>query len=616
MITSRELRQKYLDFFVSKEHKIIPSASLIPENDPTVLFTTAGMHPLVPYLMGEKHPEGKRLANVQKCVRTGDIDEVGDNSHLTFFEMLGNWSLGDYFKKEAIDWSWEFLTSPQYLGLDKHKLSATVFGGDERFSTIPKDDEASQFWISIGMPTDKIAFMPGGVLEREDNWWGPAGTTGPCGPSSEMFYWQGEESYPPSGSNVSTDGDNWLEIWNDVFLQYDKKDDTIFELLKQKNVDTGMGLDRTIRVLNGFVDIFQIDTLWPLIQKIQDISGHEYIENINITKSMRIIADHIRTATMIMGDDHHIAPSNVDQGYIVRRLIRRAVRHGRNLGIKENFCSQITEEVIKIFAEIYPEVSRNREFILNEISKEESKFRNTIEKGMKEFEIVSADLQSGSVISAKQAFDLYQSCGFPIEITVELAKEKKLTVDENGFVEEMKKHQDLSRAGAEQKFKGGLADGGEMSMKYHTATHLLHAALRAVLGTHVEQRGSNITAERLRFDFSHPEKMTDEQKKKVEELVNVAIAQNYSVSFAEMTVLEAKAIGSMGLFEDKYGAKVKVYSVGDTKEMPSAHENSLTFSREICGGPHVEHTGILGKFKIIKEEAVSAGVRRIKAILE
>ncbi len=616
MITSIELRQKYLDFFKSKGHAIIPSASLIPENDPTVLFNIAGMQPLVPYLTGQTHPEGTRLADVQKCVRTVDIYEVGDNSHLTFFEMLGNWSLGDYFKKEAIEWSWEFLTSPQWLGLAKKKLSATVFGGDNRFPHIPKDDEAANIWKSVGMSEDKIAYMPGGILESEDNWWGPAGLTGPCGSSSEIFYWQGDGEFPPVGSNPGTDKDNWLEIWNDVFMQYNKKNNQTFVLLDKKNVDTGMGMDRTIRVLNGFVDIFQIDTLWPLIQKIEEISGREYIENIEVTKSMRVIADHLRTATMIMGDDRGITPSNTDQGYIVRRLIRRAVRHGRVLGIKENFCSPIAEKVINLFKDVYPEVVRNRDFVLTEISKEECKFRNTIESGIRNYELRIRNLGDSKVFPAKEAFDLYQSYGFPIEMTDELAREQGLRVDLAGFENEMKHHQDLSRAGAEAKFKGGLADQGEMSVKYHTATHLLHAALRKVLGAHVEQRGSNITAERLRFDFSHPEKLSEEQKQEVAELVNYAIKQSYQVSFKEMSVAEAKAKGAMGLFEDKYGNKVKVYTVGDPNTPPGAYVNSLTFSMEICGGPHVKNTGELGVFKIIKEEASSAGIRRIKAILE
>ncbi len=616
MLSSQELRQKYLDFFKSKGHTIIPSASLIPENDPTVLFTTAGMHPLVPYLLGEKHAGGTRLANVQKCVRTQDIDEVGDNRHQTFFEMLGNWSLGDYFKKEAIEWSYEFLTSKEWLGLDAKKLAVSVFVGDD---DAPRDEESANIWKSLGMPEERIAYLP-----KKNNWWGPAGQTGPCGPDTEMFYWKGDTEFPPDGSNPGNDEDHWLEIWNDVFMQYFKKEDGTYEPLKQQNVDTGMGLERTLMVLNGFADTFQVDTFWPLILKLQSISGHEYVEGGEVTTSMRIIADHIRTATMIMGDDRGVAPSNVDQGYIVRRLIRRAVRHGRLLGIQENFCSEISRTVINIFKDVYPEVGRNEEFMLREMAAEESKFRNTIEQGLKEFEKLIngyriAFEKTGNNITeipGKQSFKLYDTFGFPLEMTQELARENGLTVDVNGFEEAFKAHQDLSRAGAEQKFKGGLADTSEMSTKYHTATHLLHAALRKVLGTHVEQRGSNITAERLRFDFSHPEKLTDEQKKQVEDLVNAAIQKDYPVSFSEMTVAEAKNGGAMGLFEDKYGAKVKVYSIGDPSQLPAADPNSPTFSKEICGGPHVEHTGVIGRFKISKEEACSAGIRRIKAIVE
>ncbi len=616
MITSKQLRQKYLDFFVSKGHRIIPSASLIPENDPTVLFTTAGMHPLVPYLLGEKHPEGKRLASVQKCVRTQDIDEVGDSSHETFFEMLGNWSLGDYFKKETIAWSWEFLTAPECLSLDAKKLAVSVFAGDD---IAPRDEESVAIWKALGLPEERVAYLP-----RANNWWGPAGQTGPCGPNAEMFYWMGESELPPKESNPGNDELNWLEIWNDVFLCYNKLVDGSFVKLKQKNVDTGMGLERTLVVLNGYADVFQVDTFWPLIQKIQEISGHEYIEGGEIKKSMRVIADHLRAAAMIMADDAHVAPSNVERGYIARRLIRRAVRHGRRLGMRENFCSRVAEGVINIFKDVYPEAGRNQEFIITEMAQEESKFRNTVEQGLKELERLLDGFRKGfektgknvTEISGKQAFKLYDTYGFPLEMTQELAIENGLTVDAGGFHEAFKAHQELSRAGAEQKFKGGLADSGDMSVKYHTATHLLHAALRKVLGAHVEQRGSNITAERLRFDFSHPEKMSAEQKNEVERLVNYAIQKNYPVTCVEMTVAAAKAKGALGLFEDKYGNKVKVYSIGDSESAPSAHENSITFSKEICGGPHAANTGALGKFKIIKEEAVSAGVRRIKAVLE
>lgn len=624
MFTSRELRQKYLNFFKSKGHAIIPSAPVVPDNDPTVLFTTAGMHPLVPYLLGEQHPAGTRLTNVQKCIRTGDIDEVGDNRHQTFFEMMGNWSLGDYFKKEAIEWSWEFLTSPEYLGLDKRKLAVTVFGGDPRVPHLPKDEESYMIWKNLGVPEHKIAYLEGGVLESKKNWWGPAGQTGPCGPDTEMFFWKGEGEFPPEGSNPGNDEDNWLEIWNDVLMQYNKMADGSYAPLAKKNVDTGMGLERTLMVMNGFVDTFQTDTFWPLIQKISEISGKIYVEDKNITRSMRIIADHIRTATMIMGDDRGIAPGNVDQGYIVRRLIRRAVRHGRVLGITTNFTSIIAEKVIEIFADVYPEVTRNRDFVLTEMAREESKFRNTIEQGLKEFEKLLNGFriafektgQAIKEISGKQAFKLYDTYGFPLEMTQELAIENGLTVDVGAFEKAFQEHQELSRAGAEQKFKGGLADHSEISTRYHTATHLVHAALMKVLGPHATQRGSNITHERMRFDFAHPQKLTPEELRAVEDLVNAAVAKDYPMTWQEMNFEEAKRLGAIGLFEDKYEAKIKVYTVGDPSLPATADPNSPTFSREVCGGPHVAHTGLVGKFKIVKEEAVSAGVRRIKAVVE
>jgi len=630
MITAKELRQKYLDFFKSKGHAIIPSASLIPENDPTVLFTTAGMHPLVPYLMGEKHPEGNRLANVQKCIRTQDIEEVGDKTHDTFFEMLGNWSLGDpekpdgigtgYFKKEAIEYSWEFLTSKDWLGLDSKKLAISVFVGDD---DVPKDEEAANIWKSIGVPDHKIAY-----LGKEDNWWGPAGQTGPCGPDTEMFYWSGKSEYPPESSNPGTEPDNWLEIWNDVFMQYDKKPDGSYEPLKQKNVDTGMGVERTLVAFNGLSDVFQIDTFKPLIEIIEKISGKKY----NFTpgdlgyekmpdcwekdiRSMRIIADHIRASVMIMGDDRNIAPSNADQGYVVRRLIRRAIRHAKLLGIRDEFTFQVAECVIEIFKDVYPEVEKNKSFVVKNLSKEEKQFSEVISKGIKEFERVSGKLEN-KVIEGIDAFNLFATYGFPLEMTKELAEENGLRVDEESFLQEFKKHQDLSRAGAEQKFKGGLADHSEETKKLHTATHLLQAALRKVLGDHVAQKGSNITKDRLRFDFSHPEKMTDEQIKMTESLVNQAIAKDYPVTWQEMTVEEAKNKGAIGLFEEKYDTKVKVYSIGNPDEMPRATIDALTFSKEICGGPHVARTSLIGKFKIIKEEGVSAGVRRIKAVVE
>jgi len=616
MLNAQELRKKYLEFFESKGHTVISSASLIPENDPTVLFTTAGMHPLVPYLLGAKHPSGTKLTDVQKCVRTGDIDEVGDRSHLTFFEMLGNWSLGDYFKLEAIEWSFEFLTSKDYLGIDINKLAVSVFAGDD---DAPFDSESFEKWKSLGIPEERIAKLP-----KKNNWWGPAGVTGPCGPDTEMFFWVGKEELPPAGSNPGNDDDNWLEIWNDVFMQYFKQEDRTFKPLEQQNVDTGMGLERTTAVLNKFADAFEVDTLKPIINKIEELSGKKYKESEDVTKSMRVVADHVRTSTMIMTDDRGVAPSNVDQGYIVRRLIRRAVRHGRNLGLENNFCVELSKVVISIFADVYPEVNRNAEFALTEMEKEETKFRVTLEQGIKEFEKLLKGFQMAlektgrtiTEIAGKQAFKLYDTFGFPIEMTEELAQENNLTIDKVGFNEAYKAHQELSRQGSEQKFKGGLADHGEMSVKYHTATHLLHAALRQVLGNHVEQKGSNITAERMRFDFSYNDKMTPKQIQEVEDLVNSAIDKDYPVSFSEMAVEEAKAKGAIGLFGDKYGERVKVYSVGDPEQSALANATSPTFSREICGGPHVEHTGVMGHFKIMKEESSSAGIRRIKAILE
>ena len=434
MITSLELRKKYLAFFQSKNHVILPSASLIPENDPTVLFTTAGMHPLVPFLMGEKHPAGTRLANVQKCIRTQDIDEVGDERHDTFFEMMGNWSLGDYFKKEAIEWSWEFLTSKKYLGLDPRKLAVSVFSGD---ADAPRDMESANIWKSLGVPEERIAFLP-----KKNNWWGPAGQTGPCGPDSEMFYWKGKKSeLPPPNSNPRNDEEHWLEIWNDVFMQYNKTKEGAYELLKQKNVDTGMGLERTLMALNEYEDVFQIDTFWPLIELIQDISGRLYKENKEVTRSMRIVADDLRTATMVLGDDKGIVPSNQERGYIVRRLIRRAIRHGYLLGKQTDFCARIAEGVIAMFKNVYPEVERNKQFILTEMLREETKFGSTIEQGLKEFEKLLRGFRIAlektgeeiSEISGKLAFKLYDTYGFPLEMTEELAKRKQPDCRQGGF---------------------------------------------------------------------------------------------------------------------------------------------------------------------------------------
>jgi len=594
MITAHDLRQKYIDFFKTKDHKQISSASLIPEHDPTVLFTTAGMHPLVPFLMGEPHAAGKRLVDFQKCIRTGDIDEVGDAFHHTFFEMLGNWSLGDYFKKEAIEWSYEFLTDKKWLGLAKEKLAVTCFEGDD---DAPKDEESAEIWKSLGFPDHKVIFMP-----KSENWWGPAGETGPCGPDTEMFYYIGPGK-PSKDSNPETEEENWVEIWNDVFMQYNKTSDGNYEPLIQQNVDTGMGLERTLAVMNGLSDNYRTELFWPIIEKIEKLSGKRYEESEEVTLAMRIIADHIKTATMILGDENAVAPSNLDQGYILRRLIRRAIRQAKQIDIKNNFTVELAQVVVKMMVETYPELQENEMSIYDELKKEEKKFRKTLEKGEKEFKKMAKDKK----IDGKEAFILFSTYGFPFEMTKEMAKEIGVDINEDEYLEEFKKHQKLSQTAAEGRFKGGLADASEETKQLHTAAHLLLAALRKVLGDHVVQKGSNITPERLRFDFSHTEKMTDEEKAEVEKLVNQAIDRDLPVSYEEMTVDEAKEAGAMGVFESKYGEKVKVYKVGEGEDVVSI---------EICGGPHVERTGGLGKFKIKKEQSSSAGVRRIKAVLE
>lgn len=603
-MTSFELRQKYLEFFRARGHALIPSASLIPENDPTVLFTTAGMHPLVPYLLGAKHPGGKRLASAQKCVRTGDIEDVGDRTHHTFFEMMGNWSLGDYFKVESIDYSWEFLTSVEGLNLDKGRLAVSVFEGD---SDAPFDEEAYNKWSDIfranNLPLERIARLP-----KKNNWWGPAGTTGPCGPDSEIFYWSSPTEPVPGSFN--DDNSLWVEIWNNVFMQYNKNAAGKYEPLSQTNVDTGLGLERVTAVINGLSDNYETDLFINLISQIEDLSGQGYHDGQEVTRAMRIVSDHVKAATFIIGDDRGVSPSNTDQGYVVRRLIRRALRYGRQLNITKNLWLQdIANLVINDYQAVYPELVRNREFIISSLNKEEEKFSRTLEKGLAEFKKLS-----GKDISGVAAFNLYQSYGFPLEMTVELARETGATVDEAGFEEELKKHQDLSRTASVGKFKGGLADGGEATTKLHTTAHLLLASLRKVLGDHVIQKGSNITAERLRLDFSHPEKMTAEEISRVEELVNGAIKANYQVFCEELTLPEAKERGAMGVFDSKYGERVKVYTVSLVDSSGKIdYENA--FSQEICGGPHIENTGILGNFKIQKEEASSAGVRRIKAVL-
>ena len=589
-MTSIEIREKFLNFFKAKGHTVIPSASLIPENDPSVLFTTAGMHPLVPFLLGEKHPGGQRLVNVQKCIRTGDIDEVGDSFHHTFFEMLGNWSLGDYFKKEAIEWSYEFLTSSEWLGLDKNRLAISVFAGDE---DAPLDQEAYDAWVDSGIPKERIAKLP-----KKSNWWGME--TGPCGPDSEMFYWVGPSASSGQVPEKFDDSDSlWVEIWNDVFMQFNKGNDNKLTPLAKPNVDTGMGLERTLAVVNGLDDNYRTELFWPIIQKIEELSGKKYGESEIVTRSMRIIADHLRAAVFIIGDERGIAPSNVGQGYVLRRLLRRAIRHGNLLGIKENFTTKLASVVIDNFELVYTEFNASWKRVVSELEKEEEKFRKTLEQGLREFSKLKA-------VTGKDAFNLYQTYGFPIEMSQELAKESDLVVNEEEFKNEFQKHQDLSRTASAGMFKGGLADASTETVRLHTAAHLMLEALRRVLGDHIQQKGSNITAERLRFDFSHGEKVTPEQIAEVEKIVNEQIQKKLPVHFEELPLEEARAVGATGVFEHKYGDKVKVYFIGNSDNY---------YSKEICGGPHVSNTNELGQFKIIKEESVSAGVRRIKAVV-
>ncbi|MFA6097112.1 MAG: alanine--tRNA ligase [Candidatus Paceibacterota bacterium] len=660
MITSRELRKKYIDFFKERGHTEIPSASLVPENDPTVLFTTAGMHPLVPYLMGENHPAGKRLVNVQKCVRTGDIDDVGDSTHNTFFEMLGNWSLGDYFKNESIRWSWEFLTDKKWLGIDPDRIKVTVFEGD---ADAPRDEESINIWQECfekfkiaGEVYDKEKKNSGTArifpLPKEDNWWGPAGMTGPCGPDTEIFIDLGKptnfEKCP--NENECKPGckcGRYVEIWNNVFLEYNKTAEGKFVPLAQKNVDTGMGMERTLAMLNGYNNVYETDVFVPVATKIKDLSrGHceeERRSNLEISDgiaalplvarndnreiiSIRIIADHVRASVFMINDG--VVPSNVERGYILRRIIRRAVRQGKSLDLPENFLLKLAELVMNNYKEFYPELEINKTKILDEIKKEEEKFSNTLENGIRELNKFVEEKKNVFFIKkdenawlaenykysdiADVVFDLFQSYGFPLEMTLEEFRNKNIEIDREKLTvlynEKLQKHQDLSRTASAGKFKGGLADQGEQATKYHTATHLMLESLRRVLGEHVFQKGSNITAERVRFDFSHQDKLTKEQIQKVEDMVNGEIQKTLPVNMREMTLDEAKRLGAMGVFGSKYGERVKVYTIGD--------EKTGIFSREICGGPHVKNTSEIGKFRIKKEESSSAGVRRIKAVLE
>ena len=580
-----EIRNKYLNFFKNHGHSVIPSAPLIPENDPSVLFTTAGMQPLVPYLLGEKHPEGKRLTDYQKCVRTNDIEEVGDNRHLKYFEMLGNLSLGDYFKEEAVSMSFEFLTKE--LGIPVDKISVTCFAGDE---DAPRDEVTAECWRKAGIPDERIYFYG-----KDDNWW-IAGEEGPCGPDTEMFYDTGKEPCSKD-CQPSCDCGKYVEIWNNVFMEYYKSKDGTYSKLKQQNVDTGMGLERITFLLQGKTTPFDTEIFEPIMEKL------ESLQKIDDIKSRRIIAEHLRSSMMIISDGGR--PSNIDRGYILRRLIRRMTRHLNKLQISLDELGCLIDLDIEILKEMYPDLDKNKEIIKQVILEEKDKFVKTLSHGEREFEkaIQKLKQENKDIVDGQTIFKLYETYGFPPEITADLAEEQGFKIDMTEFDKLFKEHQDKSRMGSEQKFKGGLADQNEQTIKYHTATHLLHKALQIVLGDHAKQKGSNITTERLRFDFSHPEKMTKEQLKEVEDIVNEQIKRDLPVTCEEMTVEEAKNSGATGLFENKYGDKVKVYTIGD-------------FSKEICGGPHVKHTGELGKFKILKEESSSAGVRRIKAILE
>ena len=578
-----EIRNKYLNFFKEHGHTVIPSAPLIPENDPSVLFTTAGMQPLVPYLLGEKHPQGTRLTDYQKCVRTNDIDEVGDNRHLTYFEMLGNWSLGDYFKDESIQMSFDFLTKE--LGIPVEKLSVTCFAGDE---DCPRDEVSANAWKRAGIPEERIYFYG-----KDDNWW-IAGEEGPCGPDTEMFYDTGK---PACGPNCEPccDCGKYVEIWNNVFMEY-FKDKNGYSKLKQRNVDTGLGLERMTMLLQGKETPFDTELFAPVMNKLKEI------QKVDIIESRRIVAEHLRSSMMIISDGGR--PSNLDRGYVLRRLIRRMIRHMNKLQIDLNELSTLIDINVDNLKEMYPDLEKNRETIKNVIIEEKNKFVKTLSHGEREFEKEIAKLKEKNIdtIPGTVVFRLYDTYGFPPEVTKELAEENGFKVDLKEFEKLFKQHQEKSRQGAEHKFKGGLADQNEKTIAYHTATHLLHEALREVLGEHVKQSGSNITEERLRFDFTHPQKMTKEEIQKVEDLVNEQIKRDLQVKCEEMSYEDAKKSGAIGLFTDKYGDKVKVYTIGD-------------FSKEICGGPHVTHTGDMGTFKIKKEESSSSGVRRIKAVL-
>ena len=590
-LNAKELREMWINFFKEKGHSYIPSASLVPENDPSVLFTTAGMHPLVPYLLGEKHPCGKRLVDIQKCVRTGDIDEVGDDYHCTFFEMLGNWSLGDYFKEEKIPWSFEFLTSPKYLDIPKEQLAVTVFAGDE---TAPRDEVSFNAWRKCGIPEDKIFFLP-----KQHNWWILASGVGPCGPDSEMFIDTGKPKCSENCNPACSCG-KYIEIGNDVYMEFVKKTPNGEAVPNpQKNVDTGFGFDRLLYISNGLESVYDSEIFMPIIKKTESLSGKKYKQDDETKRNMRIIADHIRASVFIICDG--VTPLNVGQGYVLRRLLRRAINCASRLGLEGSKLSELVPVVVEIYKETYPELEDKQEFIKETILQESEKFSKTLQLGIKEFEKVSSFCKDGK-LSGKTAFRLYDTFGFPYELTKELAKEKGLTINEQEYEEAYKLHQEKSKANNDKVFKGGLADTSEQTTRLHTAAHLLQAGLRAIISTDIHQKGSNITAERLRFDFNCDHKLTDEEKKKLEDFVNDAIKKDIPVVCEELSLEEAKNQGALGVFEHKYGDKVKVYTIGEV-------------SKEICGGPHAKRTGELKNFKITKEESSSAGVRRIKAII-
>ncbi|WKC57796.1 alanine--tRNA ligase [Borrelia sp. P9F1] len=587
-----ELRRKYIEFFKSKGHAEISGKSLIPDNDSTVLFNTAGMQPLVPYLLGEIHPSGDMLVDVQKCLRTGDIDEVGDFSHLTFFEMLGNWSLGSYFKERSVKYSFEFLTSPSYLGIPKDKLYVSVFEGDDY---VPRDTETAGVWERLGIPSDRIFY-----LSREHNFWGPVGNVGPCGPDTEIFVDTGIDKCSID-CDITCGCGKYFEIWNNVFMQYRKNEDGSYEELSRKCVDTGMGVERTVTFLQGKSSVYDTEAFRPIVKRIEKVSGRVYGRNLDDDRAMRIIADHVKASCFILADNFAVLPSNAGQGYVLRRIIRRAIRYAKKLEIESHFLANLVDSVEEIYKSFYKEITEKKDFIKNELEKEEEKFFKTLRQGEQEFVKLIQKL-SVKEIPGEFSFKLYDTYGFPFEITEELASEHGFSVDRLGFEEHFRKHQEVSKKGGDKVFKGGLADCTYETTKLHTATHLLHKALQLILGEHVRQKGSNITAERLRFDFSHPHKMTDDEIKRVEDMVNLQIKNALSVKKSIMSLDDAMARGAMALFGEKYDDVVSVYEIG-------------SFSIEVCGGPHVKNTSELGTFKIQKEQASSSGIRRIRASL-